>query len=447
MNFRIAVLILAVLASGCATTAPEPVSAPSQTVTEAPAAPYTDQLIRIAEIPPAPAAAPRETDLWQRIRDGFALPGLSNKYVASHRKWYANRPDYMIRVVERAQPYLYYIVEEIEKRGMPTEIALLPAVESAFRPTAYSRAHAAGLWQFIPGTARQYKLKMNWWYDSRRDVVESTRAALDYLEFLHQEFNGDWFHALAAYNAGENGIQRAINKNKSRGRPTNYSSLRLNSETRHYVPKLIALKQIVQHPDRYSIELAAIPNEPYFTAVDTPGQIDLNVVRELSGVDEQQLRHLNAGFKRWATDPDGPHRILVPLAEAPGLQQALADLPDSARLRWGHYTIRNGDTLGQIARKYGISVSALQRSNNLKGTLIRAGADLLIPLSPGAATGPGFQAADPGVNAVVHRVRSGDTLWAIARRYNVYITQITRWNSIGTHDLLHLGQNIVVYVN
>lgn len=374
------------------------------------------------------------------------MRSLNNKYVAQYEKWYAARPEYIARVIERARPYLYYIVEEVEKRGMPTELVLLPAIESAFVPTAYSRAHAVGLWQFIPATARRYDIKINWWYDGRRDVIESTRAALDYLEFLHDEFKGNWFYALAAYNAGEGSIAYAIRKNKSKGRDIDYVNLRLKSETRRYVPKLIAFKNVINDPARYGIRLTSVANEPYFAAVDTGGQIDLNVVRELSGWNPKEMRHLNAAFKRWSTDPDGPHRLLVPLSMANSLEIALASLPESARVKWGSYTIRQGDTLGQIARRYSVSVSALQRSNRLNGTLIRAGKTLLIPLSAGsqeiASISYGGQQ-----ESLVHRVRSGDTLWGIARRYNVYISQLTQWNSIRTDATLRLGQNIVVYVN
>lgn len=453
MGFRTTLLILIVLFSGCATTPSGTVSDSSPSASEKASANVVDHeqasSYRLASQHPVSESVPtiEYTDLWHRIRDGFAFPPLSNKYVGYYTRWYANQPKYIARLVTRAQPYLFYIVEEIEKRDLPTEIALLPAIESAFKPTAYSRAHAVGLWQFIPSTARRYHLKMNWWYDARRDVVESTRAALDYLEFLHDEFNGDWFHALAAYNAGEGQIQHAIKKNRTRGRSTHYTNLRLRSETKRYIPKLIAFKEIIAHPHKFGIDLAAIPNRPFFTAVDTRGQIDLNIVRELSGMSTPQLQHLNAGFKRWATDPDGPHRVLVPLAKAPALTQALSSLPTSARLKWGHYTIQRGDTLSHIAGKYGISVQALQRSNHLKGTFIRAGNDLLIPVSSAAIFDSTPKQIRPSLNPVIHRVRSGDTLWGIARRYNVYVKQLTNWNSIRTNDLLRLGQNIVVYVN
>lgn len=447
MVFRATFLTLILLVTGCASTSVEspakiPPSVPHNSV-------FADS-IRPSDHHPQlreDVGEPQYQDIWDRVRDGFGMESLDNKFVAEYEKWYAARPKYITRVVERAYPYLHYIVEEIEKRGMPTELVLLPAIESAFVPTAYSRAHAVGLWQFIPATARRYDIKINWWYDGRRDVIASTRAALDYLQFLHEEFNGNWFYALAAYNAGEGSIAYAIKKNKSKGRDTRYTNLRLKSETRRYVPKLIALKNIINDPARYGITLDPVPNEPYFATVDTGGQIDLNVVRELSGLNPKEMRHLNAAFKRWSTDPDGPHRLLVPLDMAPSLEIALDSLPESARVKWGSYSIREGDTLGQIAQRHGISVSALQRSNRLNGTLIRAGKTLLIPMSSGVPQEVAFVSSGAQQESLVHQVRSGDTLWGIARRYNVYISQLTKWNSIRTDEALMPGQSIVVYIN
>jgi membrane-bound lytic murein transglycosylase D len=454
MGLRTTILVLTILISGCATTAFEPTPDPAVPI---PHNSVLNERTNLSEQHTQHQYADeheslpvRHTNLWDRIRAGFAFPSIDNQYVDDYEKWYAERPKYIARVVERARPYLYYIVEEVENRGMPTELVLLPAIESAFVPTAYSRARAVGLWQFIPGTARRYDLKINWWYDGRRDVVESTRAALDYLEFLHKEFDGDWFLALAAYNAGEGKIAHEIKRNKSKGRDTNYSNLRLKSETRRYVPKLVAFKEIINDPAHFGITLSSIPNKPYFTSVDTGGQIDLNIAREISGVDAKEIRHLNAAFKRWSTDPDGPHRLLVPVSNAAVLQQALATLPDSARVKWGSYTIRQGDTLGKIAQNYGVSVSALQQSNHLKGTFIRAGKTLLIPLSEGSTSRPimlAFADTKSQQDPLVHRVRSGDTLWGIARRYDVHVDQLTKWNSIRTRDTLRLGQTIVVYMN
>ena len=281
-------------------------------------------------------------------------------------------------------------------------------------------------------------------------MVSATRAALDYLQFLHAEFDGDWFHALAAYNAGERRVQRAILQNSKRRRPTDYEHLRLKSETRRYVPKLIAIRNIVASPESYGLQLQAIPNRPYFAAVATGSQIDLGVAGKLAGLPGEELRMLNPAFRRWATDPDGPHRLLVPLARQEALENGLAALPDKERLRWARYTIKRGDNLGSIARRHGVSVGAIQASNGLRGTRIRAGDHLIIPLSARAAAAPRYTAGKarrPQQQPVVHHVKSGDTLWAIARRYDVYVKQLRRWNAIRTNEVLQLGQKILVYQN
>ncbi len=404
---------------------------------------------------PSTEVPAKYTDLWDRIRAGFEFPELRNQYVTYYEQWYQDRPEYLERMVMRARRYLHYIVEQVERRNMPMEIALLPAIESAFKPNAYSRAHAAGLWQFIPATGRRYGLKQNWWYDGRRNVVTATRAALDYLEFLHAEFNGDWFLALAAYNAGERRVQRAILYNQKHRRPTNYSSLSLKSETRRYVPKLIAFKNIVIDPEKFGIKLPPIAVEPYFARVETGGQIDLAILAKAAQIEIDELFQLNPAFRRWATDPDGPHFLLVPHASQQQVAEAINDLPKSARMQWANYSIKQGDTLGKIASRYRVSVAALQRANRLASSRIRAGHTLIIPVSAGpvqsqllAQGGPPQRLAENSRNGsvpVVHHVRSGDTLWAIAKRYNVYINQLTHWNSIRSNDVLKLGQRLLIY--
>jgi membrane-bound lytic murein transglycosylase D len=401
---------------------------------------------------PAPA---RHADLWERIRAGFRLRQLDGPLVAAYVRSFSGNPDYIARIGERARLYLFHIVEEIEKRDMPLEIALLPAIESAFQPHAMSHARAHGLWQFMPGTARLYGIDINWWYDGRRDVLASTRAALDYLQKLHNDFNGDWFLALAAYNAGEGRIQRGINQNRRQGRPAEYQNLRLVRETRHYVPKLKALVRIVSNPAAHGIVLPPIPNEPYFAVVETGAQLDFTVASRLSGVPLEELRAINAGFNRIATPPDGPHRILVPVESKPSLVKGLDNLPERERIRWRRHSVVAGDTLGAIARRHGITVQELQRANNLRGTLIRVGADLMIPMSsqPFTAQAARAAAARTTVSAanwsasdkVVHRVRGGDTLWSIARQYNVQVADLAQWNSMHPRDTLYVDQTLRIW--
>ncbi|MGE5027802.1 MAG: transglycosylase SLT domain-containing protein, partial [Betaproteobacteria bacterium] len=237
------------------------------------------------------------TDLWERIRNGFTLQEVDTPLVQSHVAWYANRPDYVRRMVERSQLYLYHIVEEVEKRGMPTEIALLPMIESAFNPKALSRSRASGIWQFIPSTGKDFGLKQDWWYDGRRDVTAATDAALDYLQKLHDMFDS-WELALAAYNWGEGSVQRAIAKNQRMGLPTDYLSLKMPAETRNYLPKLMAVKRIVMDPEASGLTLASIPNRPYFATVTTKRHIDVAVAARLAEIPLQEFVSLNPAHNR-----------------------------------------------------------------------------------------------------------------------------------------------------
>lgn len=453
-----AVSLLVMLMGGCASLTstgergpiPVPATSKSDAVRQAPVEQDgADRFETAAEAKKAYSvnddAKKEYQNVWDRIRDGFRFADLDSPHTDYYVRWYSERPEYLERMAERASMYLYYIVEELERRDFPMEIALLPAIESAFKPRAYSRAHAVGLWQFISATGRRYGLKQNWWYDGRRDVIESTRAAIAYLEFLHDEFDGDWFHALAAYNGGERRVRRAIVANRGRGKPTDYEYLNLQRETMRYVPKLLAVKRIVQNPERYDVALKPIPNRPYFDVVELDSQIDLGIVADAAGVSMAQIHDLNPGFRRWATDPDGPHRLLVPVGREERVVARLDKLPESQRMRWARYRIRPGDTLSGIARRYGVSVGALQSSNRLRGTLIRAGQTLLVPLSTASIASPGYgqQSGQP----VVHHVKRGDTLWGIARRYKVRVRQLQHWNQIAAQDVLRLGQQIMVYLN
>jgi membrane-bound lytic murein transglycosylase D len=464
---RSAVLVLAPLlwVSGCATSPIETAAISKDeetpTVCQVPEDLSANQTPTTYSATPtdAPILGPSSStsdypDIWARIRAGFRLPRLDSHLVAVHERWFANNPEYMARKMERARLYLHYIVEEVEKRGMPTEIALLPAIESAYQPYAYSRARAVGLWQFIAPTGRLYGLKMNWWYDGRRDVMASTQAALDYLEKLNKEFDGDWHLALAAYNAGEGTINRMQGRNRKHNKPTDYQSLKLKRETVNYVPKLIAMANIVADPDKYGVKLADIPNRPYFARVETDAQIDLGVVAKLVDMPIADLQVINPGYTRWATDPDGPHHLLVPADKKEVLEQGLSNLPKDERIQYRHHAVVRGDNLNAIARRYGVDPQAIRTANNLRNNLLRAGQDLLIPVSsrtlkpalPAAASTVRVAAhPSPKGSPVIHRVKAGDTLWSIARRYNVLVENIRQWNLLEADDVLRLGQRLRIW--
>ena len=321
-------------------------------------------------------------DIWLRIRDQLVFHRHSEKAsVKARLAWYARHQDYLDRVAERARPYIYYIVEALEKRNMPVELALLPIVESAYQPFAYSRSHASGIWQFIPGTGKLYGLKQNWWYDGRRDIVAATDAALNYLEKLNKEFNGDWLLALAAYNTGERNVARAISRNKKAGKPTDFWSLRLPRETRGYVPSLLAVAELLMKPNQHGVQWQTIENKPFFTIVPIEKQLDLATAANLAGISMDEIYTLNPAFNRWATDPKGPHRLLIPVEKSQRFVTDLRALPDSERISWIRHVIKRGENLGLIARFYHTSVSALKQTNNLRSNLIREGHSLLIPSS------------------------------------------------------------------
>lgn len=403
------------------------------------------------EVETAPA---RPAGLMDRLRAGFSLEIPDHPRIDSQIRWFTSNNDYLDRVQERAAPYLYFILEEAEQRGIPSELALLPIVESGFRPFAYSPGRAAGLWQFIPSTGKHFGLEQNWWYDGRRDVVAATRAAFDYLNQLASQFDGDWQLALAGYNAGAGTVQRAIKRNLRKGKPTDFWSLELPDETMRYVPKLLAVAKVMADPQQYGITLAEIPNQPYFDSIDIGSQLDLALAADMAGISIEELYRLNPGFNRWATAPDGPHRLSIPVEQAERFSEALDALDPQKRLRWSRYKIRPGDNLGGIARKHKTTVALLQQVNKLKGNNIRAGKHLLIPVSV-KSLDQYTHTADARLaktknrqrkgKRLTHKVVAGDTLWDIAQRYQVSHRALARWNGMSPRDTLRLGQQLIIW--
>ncbi|MDO3385691.1 LysM peptidoglycan-binding domain-containing protein [Gilvimarinus sp. SDUM040013] len=409
---------------------------------------------KTAETPQEPVL---EADLWHRIRAGFELQDYAHPKMDQYVRWYSSHPEYIERVFNRGERYLYHIVGRIEAEGLPLEIALMPVVESAFDPFAYSHATATGMWQFMAGTGSDYGLKQNWWYDGRRDVIDSTDAAITHLKRLHALFDGDWLLALAAYNTGQGRLMRSIKRNKRAGKPTDFWSLELPRETRAYVPQLLALSKVINEPSAYNIALPELANAPYFVSVDIDSQLDLAQAAELAGISMDELYLLNPGFNRWATDPEGPHRLNIPVAKQADFNQGLAAIPTESRISWQRYTIRSGDSLIKIARQFNTSAEALQTANNLRSSRIRAGDTLLIPKA--SANGAHYAFSAPqrlaktqekskgaaGSQKIMYTVRKGDSFWRIANQHKVSVSSLTRWNGMAPRETLKPGQQLVIW--
>lgn len=430
---------------------------------------------RVAEPKPRPEPRPEATvvevsspapvdDVWQRVRVGFAMPELDSQLVARHEAWYGARPDYVKRMVERGQRYLYHIVEEVEKRGMPTEVALLPMIESAFNPTAYSRSHASGIWQFIPSTGKDFGLQQNWWYDGRRDVMKATNAALDYLQRLHRMF-GSWELALAAYNWGEGSVMRAIARNEAAGEPTDYMSLRMPDETRNYVPKLLAVKNIIMNPGAYGIALGPIPNQPYFAKVKLDKHIDVALAAKLAGMTLSEFTALNPAYNRPVINTEQSRSILLPVERIDLFKENLANY-DKPLVTWQAYQARKGEKLDKIAKRFDIPVATLRATNTVKGpNRLKSSMTLLVPRGDDASselvvaalpaqaeseapeqkkTAARERDDKPSVSErVVHVVKRGETLTSIAARYQVQPATIKQLNRLRS-NVVALGRKLLI---
>lgn len=393
-------------------------------------------------------------DLWSRIRSGIQIPDLQSDLVTMQTNWYAQRPDYVQRMTDRSKKYLYHIVEELEQRHMPTELALLPFIESAFNPHALSVAKAAGMWQFVPGTGRTFNLKQNMFQDERRDVVASTSAALDYLTKLHGMF-GDWYLALAAYNWGEGNVQRAIARNRARGLPTDYQSLSMPSETRNYVPKLQAVKNIVMNPRQYGLTLPDIPNHPYFVTVTTSHDIDVKVAAKLAGLSLNEFRSLNPGFRQPVILGASNPQILLPFENASVFEHNLKAY-DGSLSTWTTYKVTQRATPAALAKKIGVDSDTLMAVNRIPaGMRLKPGSTLLVPKDDGDDEDISADVAEnavlamepdvPDTRKMLIRVRRGQSIAAVARRYGVTVAQVKAWNHT-RRDTVKAGQRLVLHV-
>lgn len=444
------------LISACATPAQKPLTSPITikplvSATQDPCLIYDDALDNFV--------IPEANQLWPRLRAGFGIDDSEavngNPLIAKRLSWYEKHPKHIGDVALRGELYLHFILEQLDQKNLPYELALIPMVESGFDPFAYSQASASGLWQFMPKTGAYLGLQQNWWYDGRRDITASTEAALTYLTSLHKQFNGDWLLAIAAYNSGPGTVRKAIKKNRKRGKPTDYWSLPLPRETRQYIPKLFALKEVILRPDLHNTVLPAIADAPYFALANISSQLDLAQAAKLAGIDIDKIYQLNPGFNQWATSPDGPHKLVIPTTQYDQFIQALQSLPNDERVTWERYTIAQGDSLIRIAKRYRTNTALLKSINNLKNNTIRAGKTLLVPrasqdnhfyILSSAQRMKQQQGRGKGVR-IHYTVQSGDSLWTIAKQHTTTTKQLAKWNNMKPRDTLKVGRQLVIWDN
>lgn len=397
-----------------------------------------------ASDPDAAASAGQPDNLWERIRQDLSWQQTQGASIDKARRDYLRQSNYLPMVAGRADYYLYYIVEEVQKRNMPIEIALIPMLESSMDPFAESPGGAAGLWQIMPETGIHLGLEQDSWYDGRHALRDSTTVALDYLETLHDKFDNDWFLALAAYNAGAGSVERARQANAEKGLDTDYWSLNLPHHTTTYVPKLIALAQIIGDPDRYNVEIPYVGNAPSFEVVDTRGLLQMSQAAELAGVDLDTLRALNPGQLRESISPGRTLEILVPVGSANRFEANIAQITPEELVQWKTYKIRPGDSLSQIARVFDVDVSVLQQANSIHGSNIQAGDTLRIPSDAPLNQRESLASLDEAPQGYL--VREGDSLYGIAGKFNVSIDDIIAWNALDRSAYLRPGQKLKLYL-
>ena len=375
-----------------------------------------------------------QEDLWDVIRENSNFQYSADRSeIQKALKIYQNNQYLVDRLSKNGQRYLYHMVDETLKRDMPVELALLPFVESQFDPYAQSPAGASGIWQFILSTAREQGLKRNWWYDGRRDIIASTNSALNYLDSMHRKTN-DWMLAIASFNVGPARIQREVKKNKNQGKQTDFWSLKLPKETSKYLPRLLALLEVIKNPEDYNVDFPFLPNRPYFRVIDIPSQVDLMQVANISGLSIEAVYELNPGFNQWATDPNGPFYLLLPI----GIEIKLNSMSEEELVKWDKYVVKKGDTLTSISKKYMISQALLKEINNLDDDLIFENEELTVPRGP-------EWLKDYLNKPDIYFVSKGDTLWSIAKKYGVQVSDLIVWNDLSTERFLQINQQINIY--
>jgi membrane-bound lytic murein transglycosylase D len=395
-------------------------------------------------------------NLWSKLAQEMQLPIADNALIEEYRQWYIKHPKHLRIISKRAAPFLQYIIAELEKNNLPLELALLPIVESAYNPKAVSPGKAAGLWQLTLPTAGNLGIKMNWWYDGRQDVAASTAAAIKLLTYLHKKMDNNWLYAVAAYNTGEGRVLSAIKQNQARGKSSDFWSLSLPKTTRHYVPQLLALADVIKNADKYGIKLTPINDIPRLTLVNIESQMDLSLAAEMAQISVEELKAINPGLNRWATSPVGPHQLFVPADKAKVFNQALAKVDNESKLNWVRYKIKSGDSISKIADQFETSAKLIRSSNGLNGNNIVAGRYLIIPVAgkdPDLASLSNDQviARRPQVKTsnakLVHTIKSGDSLWEIAKKYGVSIPQISKWNNLTMSSRLQIGRDLTIWLN
>ena len=454
--------VVVLLLAGCQitqpvdqTTSPNSEEANSPQVQTSTNRTHANKPVQPAKVLPKVVTPQQQKDVWQRIAMQLSMDIPEHKSVNYYRTWYLKHPNHLKTVSKRAEPFLYLITEKIEQRGLPLELALLPIVESSFDAFAYSHGSAAGLWQFVPGTGEMYGLEQNFWYDGRRDVDAATDAALDYLTYLNKRFDGNWNHAIAAYNSGGGRISSAIRKNQKAGKATDFFSLDLPTETTGYVPKLLAVADIIANQEKYGITIPAIANKPVLELVDPQEQLDLAIAANYAGMTVKELQSYNPAYNQWATSPTGPYQLLIPVDKADTFMQKVQQNRGKG-MKLVRYKVKSGDSLSVIAQQHSTTTKVIQTANNLTSNSIRAGQYLMIPTSVKDEKAYALSASNRlaktqsmarGKYKLSHTVTSGDSLWSIAKQHNISHQSLAKWNGMGPRDTLKIGQKLVIWKN